>query len=338
MASPILWQPAVAEHRHLPGIRALYELVWGVAVPEAFLRWKLFDGPYGPLASVAMVGEEVVGLYAVIPTPMLLDGAPIMAAQSVDTMTHPDYRRQNMSVTLARHCYAEGTRRGYGLVYGLPNENSYPMFMTKLDWRHLDEMVRMVRPLAAPKRVPGLVAPLLDMAMALQVRLSGAAGQGVVQQVTADTVFAVPRPAASHARSRVNHTPDWLAWRYGAEPGGTYERLVLGALDAPEALAIFDMPADDNDPGGRPLLRINALLGSDAARSAAVHQLLRIGLKRGARSAFFFTSDGETQALLRRAGFVPRSTMPLCFGGLAFPMDGLPAVKGEMAIEGGDRD
>ncbi|GGF73624.1 hypothetical protein GCM10007301_36820 [Azorhizobium oxalatiphilum] len=338
MATSILWQPELADLRHLPGIRDLYEITWGVKVSEDFLRWKLFDGPYGPLASVALVGEQVVGLYAVIPTPMLLDGEPIMGAQSVDTMTHSDHRRQNMSVTLARHCYAEGARRGYGLVYGLPNENSYPMFMTKLDWRHLDEMARMVRPLAVPKRIPALVAPLLDKVIALQVRMAGTAGECVVEKVTPQTPFPTPRPVPSQARCRVNHTPDWLRWRYGAEPGGSYERLVLGAPDAPDAIAVFDLPSDDNDPGGRPLLRINALLGSDEARLAAIHELLRIGIARRARSAFFFTSDPQTQTLLRRAGFVSRSTMPLCFGALARPMDGLPVAKGEMAIEGGDRD
>ncbi|WP_029006071.1 GNAT family N-acetyltransferase [Azorhizobium doebereinerae] len=338
MPASRLWQPVLATPAHLPGLCALYETVWGVKVAPEALRWKLFDGPFGPLASVAMVGEACVGLYAVIPTPLLLDGAPILGAQSVDTMTHPDYRRQNMSVTLARHCYAEAARRGYGLVYGLPNENSYPMFMTKLDWRHLDEMARMVRPLAAPRRVPGVLAPLLDAVMAAQVRLSGGAGQGVLDKVTPATRFAVPARVPSGARCRVNHTPDWLAWRYGAEPGGAYERLVLGPPEAPQALAIFDMAADDNDPGGRALLRIDALIGAPDARLAAARALLRLGVARGARSAFFFTSDAETQALLRRAGFVPRSSMPLCFGALALDMAGLPSAKGEMAIEGGDRD
>lgn len=332
------WQPVLAEHRHIPGILALYQTVWGRPIAEDELRWKLFDGPYGPLASVAMIEERCVGLYAVIPTPLLLDGAPVMGAQSVDTMTHPQFRRQNMSATLARHCYAEATRRGYAIVYGVPNENSYPMFMSKLGWRHLDTMTRLARPLAAPRAVPRLLAPLADGLIAAQVRLSGATAPVHLDRVGRGTHFVPPPPVGGSARCRVHHTPEWLAWRYGAEPGASHERLVLGPQTVPEALAVFDMALDDNDPAGRPLLRISLLLGAPETRARAAGALLRLGLERGARSAIFVSSDPQTHALLRPLGFRPREGMPLAFGALARPMEHLPDRAGEMAFEGGDRD
>ncbi len=339
MAASPLWQPALAKLHHLPAIRVLYEQVWEREVSEALLKWKLFDGPCGSLASVAMVGEACVGLYAVIPTPLRLDGVREMGAQSVDTMTHPDYRRQNMSVTLAKHCYAEADARGYRLVYGVPNENSYPMFMTKLDWRHVDDMVRFVRPLSAPARVPRLFAPLLDAAISAQARTGQGSRPVAVAPVTRDTRFHVPARGPSAARCRVDMSSDWLAWRYGGEPGGAHECLVVGRPTEPDALIVFDSVADDHEPTGRPLLRISALLGATADdRSEAVRALVRIGAERGARSVFFYTSDPETMALLRRAGFLPRESLPLCYGGLGAGRETLPAAKGEMAMEGGDRD
>lgn len=334
-----LWQPVLARRSHLPAIRALYEVVWEREVSEAFLKWKLFDGPCGSLASVAMVGEACVGLYAVIPTPLKLDGVREMGAQSVDTMTHPDYRRQNMSVTLARHCYAEAEVRGYRLVYGLPNENSFPMFMTKLGWRNLDEMVRFVRPLSAPSRVPRLFAPLMDAAMSAQARAGSGTRPVTVTPITRTSWFHMPPAASSGARCRVDVSPDWLAWRYGAEPGAAYEQMLLGSPKAPDAVVIFDLVPDEKDPAGRPLLRINLLRGITAEhRQEALRALVRVGAERGARSVSFFTSDPETQALLKRAGFLPREAMPLCYGGFVPGQPPLDLAKGDLAMEGGDRD
>ncbi len=333
------WQPALARKSHLSAIRALYEVVWEREVSEAFLKWKLFDGPCGSLASVAMVGEACVGLYAVIPTPLTLDGTREMGAQSVDTMTHPDYRRQNMSVTLARHCYAEAEARGYRLVYGLPNENSYPMFMTKLGWLKLDDMVRFVRPLAAPSKVPRLFAPLLDAAMSAQARSGSGSRAVTVTPITSSSWFHMPPPAPAGARCRVDISPDWLAWRYGAEPGGAYEQVLLGNPKAPDAVVIFDLVPDENESAGRPLLRINLLRGITAEdRQEALRAIVRIGAERGARSASLFTSDPETQAQLRRAGFVARDTLPLCYGGFVPGREPVALAKGDMAMEGGDRD
>ncbi len=332
------WVPRLATRDDLPAIHALYVQVWGKAPGEPFLAWKLFDAPFDPIPPVlAMDGDRCVGVYAVISTPLILDGAKVMGAQSVDTMTHPDYRRQNMSVTLARFCYGEAARRGFTLVYGVPNENSYPMFMKKLDWRHIDEVVRHVRPLCAPSRIPGVLAGPLNLALSIHARGAGLfAPRGRLAPVGPGTRFMLPVQPPSTARCVVDKSARWFAWRYGDEPDGRYEMLTLGAPDRPDALVIFDQIADES---GRTHLRLSEWMASSLrARGAALKAVVALAARRGCASVFLFTNEPQAAALLKRNLFFPRGSMPLCLGGLGAFKTREPDQAGALVVLGGDKD
>lgn len=330
------WTPILATRDHLPAIHALYETVWGEGRSRDYLGWKLFDAPFDPIPpAVAMDGERCVGVYAVVSTPLVLDKEKVMGCQSVDTMTHPDYRRQNMSVTLARFCYAEAERRGFRLVYGMPNENSYPMFMKKLGWAHADEMVRWVRPLRAPARLPGVLAGPLEVLMGLHAR-AGRTGNATVTPITAGTRFVLPRFPPAPARCAVDKSAPWFAWRYAAEPDGAYEQLILGDPDAPDALIVFTQLQED---GGAPVLLIQEWLASTARhRLAALKALLALASDRGCGSVALFTNDPQAGVLLRGALFFPRGGMPLCLAGLGAHSQSAPLKTGELVVLGGDKD
>lgn len=333
------WIPRLATRADLPAIHDLYRLVWGTAPGEDHLAWKLFDAPFDPIPPVlAMDGGRCVGVYAVISTPLILDGAKVMGAQSVDTMTHPDYRRQNMSVTLARFCYGEAERRGFTLVYGVPNENSYPMFMKKLDWQHIDDVVRHVRPLSAPQRVPRLLAGPLNVALALHASASGLFGpRARIVPVGANTRFVLPEPVPPAARCAVDKSAQWFGWRYGAEPGGRHEMLTLGAADRPDALVIFDQLVDASD--GRTHVRISEWLAPSAgARRTALNAVVALAARRGCASVFAFTNEPRASALLKRNLFFARGTMPLCLGGLGAFKARAPDRAGALVVFGGDKD
>lgn len=333
------WIPRLARRADLPAIHELYRTIWGSGRSQEHLAWKLFDAPFDPIPPVlAMDGDRCAGVYAVISTPLILDGAKVMGAQSVDTMTHPDYRRQNMSVTLAHFCYAEAERRGFTLVYGVPNENSYPMFMKKLDWRHIDDVARHVRPLCAPKRVPEVLAGPLDLALALHAR--GAALFGArarVVPVRPETRFVLPETPSPTARCVVDKSAPWFAWRYGAEPGGRYEMLTLGPAERPDALVIFDQIEDEGD--GRSHIRVSEWLATTPhARAAALRAVVALASRRGCVSVFLFTNEPQAGALLKRNLFFARETMPLCLGGLGAFKAREPDRAGALVVLGGDKD
>jgi hypothetical protein len=85
---------------------------------------------------------EVAAYYGVFPHLMKLGERIFLAAQSGDTMTHPHHRKKGLFTTLALLTYEECKNKKIELVYGFPNENSYPGFIKHLQWKEKDTITR----------------------------------------------------------------------------------------------------------------------------------------------------------------------------------------------------
>lgn len=82
------------------------------------------------------VTGEVAAFYGVFPVRVKLGGREMLAAQSGDTVTHPDHRGKGLFITLATMTYALAAECGVAFVFGYPNSSSYPGFVNKLNWSH----------------------------------------------------------------------------------------------------------------------------------------------------------------------------------------------------------
>lgn len=116
-------------------------------------RWQFVDNPAGRgYVRLADHGGRVVGQYAAVPTRFLVGGAERTFAMSCDTMTHPDYQKQGIFVTLARELYAEiAARHGVTTVWGFPNDASHPGFVGKLGWFDVDLFPLRVKPVQSAR-------------------------------------------------------------------------------------------------------------------------------------------------------------------------------------------
>ena len=72
-----------------------------------------------------------IAYYGVIPCFMRIKGKVILAAQSADTMTHPQYRKQGLFAQLAKLTYELCEKEGIRLFFGFPNQNSLPGFIKR---------------------------------------------------------------------------------------------------------------------------------------------------------------------------------------------------------------
>jgi len=108
--------------------------------------WKFKDNPAGlaPI-HVAEADGEIIGQYALMPLRMKVGQHYIIGAQSLDTMTHPNYVRQGIFIELANRVYREAKDNGISIVYGFPNEYSHPGFVQKLDWIDLGPVPKMIK-------------------------------------------------------------------------------------------------------------------------------------------------------------------------------------------------
>lgn len=84
--------------------------------------------------------NEAAAFYGVFPCFVKYKDQIILAAQSGDTMTHPAHQGKGLFIKLALMTYDYVKSNGVKFVFGFPNQNSYPGFVKKLNWQHIEDM------------------------------------------------------------------------------------------------------------------------------------------------------------------------------------------------------
>src|SRR5947209_19987500 len=104
-----------------------------------YFRWKYLDNPAGRvLGFAAFSNGEPVSFYGVIPEIYLIGDEPLRIYQSMDTMTHPNFRRRGLFVTLALRTYELiEQQEGRCDLIGQPSDQSLPGFIGKLGWKQI---------------------------------------------------------------------------------------------------------------------------------------------------------------------------------------------------------
>ena len=99
-----------------------------------------FGIPYLGFIAYSSEGEPAA-FYGIYSQPLIKDGRLIHAAQSGDTMTHKAHIGKGLFVHLANLTYQLAKELGVEFVFGFPNENSFPGFQRKLEWKFKEQLV-----------------------------------------------------------------------------------------------------------------------------------------------------------------------------------------------------
>jgi len=96
---------------------------------------------FSPIGFIAYDENNApVAFYGVYPCTMIYRGKRFLVAQSGDTMTLPEHQGKGLFTQLAKLTYEACKFEGIHLVFGFPNENSYPGFVKRLGWTHFDNL------------------------------------------------------------------------------------------------------------------------------------------------------------------------------------------------------
>src|SRR5262245_58563248 len=132
----------------LPKLRQLFESSFGHRRDEAYDQWRYLRTPDGPAPTVVAVEDSrFAGSYTVSPTVLEIGGERVRGAQSLDTMTHPDFRGRGLFTKLALACFERLAADGYEVLYGFPNPMSFPGFVRRLNWDHVTDVPYWARPI-----------------------------------------------------------------------------------------------------------------------------------------------------------------------------------------------
>lgn len=130
------WTMRAYEEGDEEQIRGLFELVFGQELEASRWSWQYRENYTDTIIITVAEGDgrELAGQYALRPTRMKIGDETRLGTLSLDTMVHPNYRRQGMFTKLAERTYEVAAKQGIPLTYGFPNQNSYRGFVGKLDW------------------------------------------------------------------------------------------------------------------------------------------------------------------------------------------------------------
>lgn len=302
-------------------LRELYRDVWGYIRPRDFDYWRYVSPPEGfcPMA-LAVAGSRLAGAYSLWPTRVRVGGKVVLGAQSIDTMTHPDFQGQGVFTALANACFELAAHRGYRLLYGFPNPSSYPGFVRRLGFPHVADVTHWVRPIRPSRhpRVPRALAPLADRAMFLW---PGGRSNGIEVSAglpASSTLEALLEQHCVVDSCRIERTPTWFAWRYAEAAHNGYRWLSGYREGRLVALGAWGMraPAWGGLADGR--AHVVELLGGDSdALEAVLAAIIEDVHVHGALLLETLCNEPQIQVPLRRCGFIRHRQAPLIVKSLA---------------------
>lgn len=120
----------------------LYTAVYGHPQPEGYFI-KKYDTAYTGVEYTGFIAYDdtrtPAAYYGVVPCFIKYDGKLVLAAQSVDTMTHPAHRLKGLFLQLAKQTFKLCAHEGIKIIFGFPNQNSIKGFID-LDWETTEVM------------------------------------------------------------------------------------------------------------------------------------------------------------------------------------------------------
>lgn len=126
-------------------LQSLYRSIFSKDVSIELLKGKYNTKVFGAewIGYLAMTPHnKPAAFYGVIPCRFKIRGEVLLAAQSADTMTHPDHRKRGLFIQLAKLTYDLARQEGIQFIFGFPNQNSYAGFV-KLNWHFVERPMQL---------------------------------------------------------------------------------------------------------------------------------------------------------------------------------------------------
>lgn len=299
----------------------LFNQCFKKAVDVAALTWRYDENPCGTAISALSrpTGADGVSGYACSPRVALAfgdDASRATVGETGDVMTHPDWRKRGLFSALDRACMQESARRGWPLVFGLPNRRSAHIFL-ELGWQGIgtlrpwtfllrsDGHARALR--AGEGRLAAWLAPLSARRCARARRrlVSAMSAQVERRELTAfpPEVEALSRVVEKRFAFMVRRDARYLDWRFLKSPSRLHRAFGLFAKSGALAgYVVVQLPR----PGETLGYLVDLLADDPAVVAAAIETALAVLEASGASAVRATAIDGSWwKGRLEEAGFLP---------------------------------
>ncbi len=311
--TPVL-QPL--EKTDYSGLGRLFSKIFGTERSLDAWIWKYDKNPHGsPIATVAAVGEDIVGFYGLLTRRVNFRGEILTAFQEVDLMVDPDHAAGGLFRNLGRQCYDQLVEQGHPFTFGFPNQTSLPLGKRILGWRAIERiplwtMILDPESILADRlpRVPGLRtlagrAVRIRNRFRLQTTYRDSVRQTTVPGESVGGLFDQPVPASGieFIRDRA-----YLQWRYCECPEPRYVFFEAGSPDVCEAAAVAGIA-----PTGRAnLAEFRWREGCEAAATAVLQAVAEWAAGQGCSTLRAWALENSPDArFLASRGFFDRDAL-----------------------------
>lgn len=298
------WTIREARAGDICALNRLFNTVFGYQRDDDYFRWKFFDNPSGrAFITVAEHREQIVGQYALWPTDLRLGKEIVKGAQSLDTMTHPDYRGQGMFPALAEECMTAARSEGVEALYGFPNESSFRGFVEKLDWDCTGVVPLWVRPLRIGnhKSIPNYLKNAASLTARI-LPIGRAKNHDVHDSIPSLAEFALLHTETQDAsHCSVERDFEVARWRFSESSGMRYQWLSARRNGTLEAVGVWGI-----DPRSGNASLSELLCRTSAAAEAVISHAVRRALECGCPLMLATSTRTDLSPSLRRCGFIRR--------------------------------
>ncbi|MBC7603792.1 MAG: GNAT family N-acetyltransferase [Ramlibacter sp.] len=303
------WSVREATANDDAGLGELFRVVFGFDRGDEHYHWKFRDNPAGPpIIALAEAEGKIVGQYALWPTQLRLGTELVSGAQSLDTMTHPDFRGQGMFTVLAEECMRYAAARGVEALYGFPNDNSQPGFVRKLDWDCTGLVPMWIRPLRVSKhrRTPSWIGPVADLAALLLPRGRTRAFEMRAGSPSVDVIEGILAPwRAQKSICRVERSAAHFAWRFGPASGMRYTYVCAYRNDQLSAMGVWGI---DIRNGNAVLAELHSR--DSAAAQAVLSAIVDVAIDANCPLLLAVSGRPSLASTLARCGFIRCGAIP----------------------------
>lgn len=198
----------------------------GVEKDLPSLKWQFFENKAENFVDIEFDAnaKKVAAIYATFGVNFKIGDKVYLGSQSLDTMTDIDYRGKGLFIKLAKDVYQKAKENEVALVYGFPNGNSIHGFITKLEWKNLDPLPFLIKPLKTKyftERIKFLRF-LPNINLSFSTFKNNKKYSVKEENHFPDNVTALWNKFSKQIQVAVNRDKTYLDWRYIHKPGGDY--------------------------------------------------------------------------------------------------------------------
>jgi hypothetical protein len=113
------------------------------------LRWQFFEHKKDNFVTIlySNTAQKTAAIYASFGVEFKIDEKTLLSTQSLDTFTDIDFRGKGLFTKIGKDINQDAVNKKVALVYGFPNGVSIHGYIKKLEWKNLDPIPFLIKPL-----------------------------------------------------------------------------------------------------------------------------------------------------------------------------------------------